>query len=183
MSAQLGMTLVKKGLKEADVATMWDRDRSGTIEKKEFRKEVLALGVVVEGEPDEIDTLFDAYDVDRTGSLGMAELRKALKSMRDEVEDVKNKIREMSIKTLEVWRDMKHLQTEYKMQQKADEEAEAAEEAASREREAEEAAAAEAVKAAKLQADAEKKRREAEKKAAFEAKIAAKRAGEAGAGK
>jgi len=56
---------------------MWDEDKSGTIDKKEFGKAVRALGFDV----DEADTdaVFDSLDDDKSGSLEYAELNEMLR--------------------------------------------------------------------------------------------------------
>ena len=43
-------------------AHQWDKDKDGTISKSEFRINVLEMGV--EGEPADVDALFDSYDSD-----------------------------------------------------------------------------------------------------------------------
>ena len=55
--AKLGAAIVKKNLKIAEVMTKWDADGDGTVDKKEFVKNVKEMGVVAESA--EIVALFD----------------------------------------------------------------------------------------------------------------------------
>ena len=55
----------------------WDDDGSGTIDKKEFRKALQALGVTASKA--ELDALFDTFDADGGGTLEYGEINKALR--------------------------------------------------------------------------------------------------------
>ena len=55
----------------------WDYDGSGTVDQKEFRKAMKALGLDVPRK--EVDGLFDSFDPDGGGSIEYNELNKALK--------------------------------------------------------------------------------------------------------
>ena len=55
-----------------DLFRDWDADGNGTINKKEFRKAIKALGADVPRE--EVDKLFDEFDADGGGLLEAKEL-------------------------------------------------------------------------------------------------------------
>jgi len=61
-----------------DVFKMWDEDRSGTVDKKEFFKAIRAVGFKIDKE--DSDYVFDSLDEDKSGSLEYAELSHKLAS-------------------------------------------------------------------------------------------------------
>ena len=74
---QLRDLLTANAVRVIDLFREWDEDHSGTVDKKEFRKALQALGV--QAEKKEIDELFDSFDADRSGSLEYSELNKVLR--------------------------------------------------------------------------------------------------------
>ena len=50
-----------------DLFRDWDDDGNGTIDKKEFRRAIAALGYAAPRA--EIDGLFDKFDADRSGEI------------------------------------------------------------------------------------------------------------------
>lgn len=64
-------------LRVIDLFREWDKDGSGTVDKKEFRKALKMLGVT--GASSEMDALFESFDTDGGGKLEFSELDKALK--------------------------------------------------------------------------------------------------------
>ena len=61
--------------------TRWDPTGDG-VDQKEFRENVLSMGVVAE--PGEVDELFNSLDEDGGGSLDVGEIKAALKSLADQ---------------------------------------------------------------------------------------------------
>ena len=141
----------------------------GCVDKKEFRTNVLSLGL--EAEPRELDALFDGLDGDGGGSLDMTEIRGALRKLQDEAAVEVKRESTLRREVAELQKAAKAAQAEWRRTLKADAAA-AKEEAERTAREAEERAAAAAVlKAQKAAAAAEKKAAAAAEKAAFEAKV------------
>ena len=60
-----------------DVFRMWDEDKSGTVDKKEFHKAIRALGFEVEKA--DTDAVFDSLDADGSGNLEDKELNEMLR--------------------------------------------------------------------------------------------------------
>ena len=58
----------------------WDEDSSGEVSKKEFRRALPALGLLVSHE--EADALFDSLDSDHSGSIEYGELQRKLREKR-----------------------------------------------------------------------------------------------------
>ena len=69
--------LAKNAARVMDLFRAWDVDGNGTIDKKEFRRALRALGVGVPAK--ELDELFDSFDKDKGGLLEAKELGKALR--------------------------------------------------------------------------------------------------------
>ena len=78
----LGAALKKKGQKINELLRDWDSDGKGEIKKIAFRQKVRGnLGIKAEN--CEIDAFFNSMDADKGGSLDLAELKVALKSVLD----------------------------------------------------------------------------------------------------
>jgi Ca2+-binding EF-hand superfamily protein len=172
--AQLGSIMTEKGIRAADVVAKWDRSGDGEIDKKEFRREVVALGV--EATPSEIDALFESLDGDGGGSLDLKELRVALKSLQDQAAAAKLGYRSVCEDALSAIRHCSAAHEKHRKRAKAVEEEERARaDAAARELQGR-SEAKNAANAANAAAAAQKAAAAAADKAAFDAKIAAKRA-------
>ena len=79
LEAKLRDVLVKNATRIVDLFREWDEDGGGTVDKKEFRVAMAALGA---NAPKEMcDKLFDTLDPDRSGSLEYNEISKALAEM------------------------------------------------------------------------------------------------------
>jgi len=73
--------LVKRNIKIGEVVSQWDKDGDGTVDKKEFRQRVLALGV--KADPSEVDSLFDKLDESGDGELDIEEMKVTLTRLRE----------------------------------------------------------------------------------------------------
>ena len=60
-----------------DLFREWDEDGDGQVSKKEFRRAIPMLGLDVP--QSEIDTLFDEFDLDGGGEIGLSEMQKMLR--------------------------------------------------------------------------------------------------------
>ena len=60
---------------------LWDPNGGGTVSKGEFRLHIAAVGIEDAG-VEEVDAIFDRWDVDRSGQLDMDELGAALRQLR-----------------------------------------------------------------------------------------------------
>ena len=80
-AARLGALLAKRNIKIGEVARKWDSDGSGSIDLKEFRRHVRAMGFV--GTDTEISRVFDQFDIDESEELDVGELKGALKTLQD----------------------------------------------------------------------------------------------------
>lgn len=174
VALQLGNLLVKKGVKIGDLVHKWDHNGNGTMSQKEFRHQVVGLGV--QASVEQVDAFFCTLDTDDTGSLDLEEVKKALKRIQDDGDASKARLRSLCEETVDAFRKMRVGQSEWKTKQ--DEEAAAAEveeekAQAEEKQKAKEAAEAKAAKEAALLA---KKEQELAQKKEFDAKIAAKRA-------
>ena len=79
LEAKLRDVLVKNATRIVDLFREWDEDGGGTVDKKEFRVAMAALGA---NAPKAMcDKLFDTFDPDRSGSLEYNEISKALAGM------------------------------------------------------------------------------------------------------
>ena len=78
----------------------WDEDGDGGVSKVEFRKAVPQMGIpmMVGIPPEDIDELFDALDVDGSGSISYKELKKLLENKPV----IKNPIKRAAIAALDV---------------------------------------------------------------------------------
>ena len=172
VGAQLGSILIKKGLKVGEIVTKWGGAK-GCITKQDFRHEVNGLGLSAAAS--DVDALFDSLDDDGGGTLDLAEVRTALKTLADECEQVKSAIKSLTQKSSELTKAARAAQSDFRRMKEEDQRAK--EELARQEEakaQAKAAAAAEA-KAIKEAAAAEKKAAQEKEKAEFEAKIALKR--------
>ena len=171
---QLGNIILKRNMKIGDVLTKWDPSNDGSVDKGEFRANVLALGVVAE--PEEIDTLFDTLDADGGGELDVPELKELLKKLIDIAKEAQTREKELestSLATRKVARQQQAVLREQEAAKaRAMKEAEEAARKAAEEKAEEERKIAEAAAQAKALAAL----RKAEEKAEYEAKIAARRA-------
>lgn len=81
MLQDLRATLVQNHVRVIDLFRQWDEDESGRIDRTEFRKGLLALGIKAPRE--ELDALFGSFDLDRSGQLDFRELNAALRREAD----------------------------------------------------------------------------------------------------
>ena len=80
---QLREALFTHAVRVIDLFKEWDKDWSGAVTRKEFRRALPMLGLLV---PDEqSDALFDSFDADGTGSIEYKELNRALRSGAEHV--------------------------------------------------------------------------------------------------
>ena len=77
MLQDLRATLVQNHVRVIDLFRDWDEDESGRIDRTEFRRGLLALGIKAPRE--ELDALFGSFDLDRSGQLDFRELNAALR--------------------------------------------------------------------------------------------------------
>lgn len=173
VGAQLGAMLKKKGLKVNAIVTLWGGP-DGQIDKGEFAAEVSELGL--NASRAEMDELFESLDDDGGGTLDMAEMKKAMRTLIDECDAVRDNIKRLTQKATEATRAAHAAQLEWRQQQQIDRKQQ--HEQIAREEEAAEALEAKVAeeKAAKAAAVAKKKAAQEVEKAAFEAKVKARRA-------
>ena len=156
-----------------------DQSGDGLLDMKEFRKEVLALGV--QASPQDIDKLFRSLDDDGGGSMDMNEIKKALKVLHDAAESNNKTLRTLQEQVVATWREMQMCQAAYKKMKQAEETAAAAAaEQEVAEAKAKAAAAAERI-AARQAKEAEKLAKAQAMAADFAAKINEKRRNSVGA--
>ena len=62
-----------------EVLSKWDEDKSGQVNRREFRQAIKALGLTAFGTED-IDAVFDDFDTDRSGCISQTELQTHLRS-------------------------------------------------------------------------------------------------------
>ena len=77
MEDQLVNALKRHAVRVIDIFRAWDEDNDGLVSKKEFRKAIHVIGLDVPRE--DIDAVFDRFDVDGSGCLSYAELKNALR--------------------------------------------------------------------------------------------------------
>ena len=77
MQSQLRDVLVKNAVRVVDLFRDWDENGDGTVDKREFRKAMAALGV--DAPRAEVDRLFDSFDPDGSGCVEYNEMNAALK--------------------------------------------------------------------------------------------------------
>ena len=105
----------------------WDEDRSGSIHKSEFRRNVLDMMKPKEGDPpgllgleveaSEVDALFDSLDDDGSGSLELRESVKGLKELQQQAEQGKAEHRKLCLRLVDAVKIMKASQMEWKQRQ------------------------------------------------------------------
>ena len=170
VGAKLGDIINLKNMKAADVARAWDKSGDGEIDMKEFRENVLSMGVKAEGE--DIDALFKELDADGGGSLDMEEVRKALKVLQDASTKKKDDVRVFSRSFIATCKEAKKAIHDLRVEQDADK---AKEKEAEQEKEKEAQEAAKLKEAAKMAAKEKRAAEEALKHEAA-ARLEAKRA-------
>lgn len=116
--SKLGDIINGKGMKAGDIASQWDASGDGEIDKKEFRRNVLALGVTAS--PSGIDAIFDGLDVDGGGSLDMRELQKALRQFIGEADARRNNVRVVGLELITIFKALRRAQAEYEADLKAE---------------------------------------------------------------
>ena len=77
--ASLREALSRSATRVIDLFRLWDEDGSGTIERKEFRRAIRALGFDFFANNAEIDLVFDDFDIDGSGELEYKELNTMLR--------------------------------------------------------------------------------------------------------
>ena len=173
VGARLGAILVARNTKVADLVSRWDPNGDG-VDMKEFRGNVLALGIEARG--DEVDELFQTLDEDGGGTLDVDEIKHALKALQEASASSDIELAQLKKTTVELAKSAKSAQVELRKQQKQDEvEAEAKAALLSAELEKQREAAREARLQREKAIAAKKAAIEAEKRA-FEEKIIALRA-------
>lgn len=75
---QLREILAANAVRVIDLFREWDDDGSGTIDQKEFRQALRAMGV--DAEPEHVNALFDSFDDDGGGTIEYAELARGLRA-------------------------------------------------------------------------------------------------------
>ena len=118
VGARLGALLQMRAIKVNDLTTRWDPNGDG-VDKKEFRENVLALGL--EAQPSELDSLFESLDEDGGGTLDGDELKHALKTLADAFQQAELDVVRLKKETVELAKAAKSAQVELRKQQKADE--------------------------------------------------------------
>jgi len=170
---QLGQLIMKRNLKIGDVITKWDPSGDGSVDKGEFRTNVIAMGV--KAEPEAIDELFDSLDDDGGGELDVKELKDLLTRLKDTAQQAAAQDAEAEAKAVALRKAASKLQSVLRAEEESKARAEReAKEAADREAAAkaeEEKAALEEKKKAKAMAAMKKQ----DENTAFEAKIKARR--------
>jgi len=74
---QIRMTLRKNAARVIDMFREWDVNNDGQVSKEEFRRAMPLLGLDVPTA--EVDRLFDEFDKDGGGEIGMGEMNKLLR--------------------------------------------------------------------------------------------------------
>ena len=74
---QIRMTLRKNAARVIDMFREWDINNDGQVSKEEFRRAMPLLGLDVP--TSEVDRLFDEFDKDGGGEIGMGEMNKLLR--------------------------------------------------------------------------------------------------------
>lgn len=77
---QLQQALAASLMRTVELFREWDADGSGSVSRREFRRALPALGLVVA--PAEADALFASLDDDGSGSIEYAELHRKLREKR-----------------------------------------------------------------------------------------------------
>lgn len=93
LAARLGVVLVAKNIKVAELVATWAKRGEDEINKFEFRQHVRKL---VKCEAVEVDALFDELDVDSDGQLDTGEMRESFGKFRDAAKSMS--LRESSVR-------------------------------------------------------------------------------------
>ena len=171
---QLGNLIIKRNLKIGDIITKWDPSNDGSVDKKEFRANVLDMGVI--SEPEALDELFDSLDDDGGGELDVGELKELLKKLIEVAKEALVREKELETSSVAARKSAKQQQALLREQEAAKAKAEKEAEEAARKAAEEKAEAARKIAEAKAAAAAAAAKKKAEEKAEYEAKIAARRA-------
>lgn len=78
---QMGTYIMRKQMRVVDVLIKWDENSDGQLSVKEFRYHARELGVKASDE--QIDELFNHYDVDKRGDLNLQELKGMLRTLHE----------------------------------------------------------------------------------------------------
>jgi len=179
LGARLYQAIVRRNLKIGEIAYSWDTNRSGTIEPREFRDQVLAL--VPDADVTEANALFASLDSDGGGCLDTEELKMALKRLQGQAEKAGKEEAELSTEAHARRRAAMEKQETVRKQAAEDKLEEEAREAAEKQARALQQAARSKAKEEAKAAKVEKQLLAAEEKRTFEQRVAAKRASARGA--
>jgi Ca2+-binding EF-hand superfamily protein len=117
LRTKLGELLVAKGVKMGDIVAKWDRSGDGEIDKAEFRREVIGLGVENE-RASEIDALFDELDGDGGGTLDLNEVKASLRKLQEGAEGMKDALRTMGLSYIASLKATRKAQTHFEAEEK-----------------------------------------------------------------
>jgi len=176
LDVRLYGSMVKRNMKIGELILLWDKDRSGTIDKKEFGTNVKAM--VPTAADDEIGELFATLDAkDGNGTLDMGEITRMLRMLVTRANKAQLEESGVAAKVKELKKASAAAQKAV-LDDLAKDDEEAARREAKEEAEAEAVAnaAAEAAELAKASRSSKVSTKAAEK-AAFDAKVAARRSG------
>ena len=81
LALRLGSVIIEQKKKPKEIVQEWDKKMKGCVNKIDFRTGVRSLGLKANNA--QVDALFNEYDDDRGGTLDVAELRSALKTMQE----------------------------------------------------------------------------------------------------
>ena len=90
VTEQLRDALVQNSMRVMDLFREWDKNGDGVVSRIEFRKAIPMLGLHASG--DQIDALFQEFDIDGNGTISFRELNKQLR--RDVKTEVKRPAKE-----------------------------------------------------------------------------------------
>lgn len=77
----LRAALAASGERVMDFFKLWDEDKSGEMEKREFLKAIRALGGdEFQASREELSELFDSFDTDKSGAISFKELNKQVRA-------------------------------------------------------------------------------------------------------
>ena len=82
---QLRQALSQNLVRVTDLFRTWDENSDGTVNKGEFRRAVQLLGL--HADPSSIDSLFDSFDPDASGTIDFRELNTLLRKKAEEPEE------------------------------------------------------------------------------------------------
>ena len=74
--------LSRASARVVDLFRQWDEDKSGSVDKREFRRAIKAIGFNFIADDDEIDMVFDGFDLDKSGYIDYKELNNTLRAGR-----------------------------------------------------------------------------------------------------